>query len=147
MEENPILHTESMTVQLENLIVNSFRCLSPLPQPSYLVVIDGLYECQDTAIQKSIIQLLCDTITCHKLPLRFLIGSRPEFHIRASFDDTIIRRVALDGKFNPDRDIEVVLRNGFAQICARNHSNIKQPWPEEDIIDLLVERSSGQSTP
>jgi hypothetical protein len=69
-------------------------------------------------------QLLCEMITVHQLPLRFLIGSRPECHIRDSFDQeclyTITRRVVLDETFDPGRDIEVFLRDGFAKICAKN---------------------------
>ena len=152
MELNPTLHTKSMDIQLQSLIVNAFQDLSPLPQRPYLVIIDGLDECHDKATQQSILQLLCETITVHKLPLRFLIGSRPESHIRDSFDQsalyTVTRRVILDEKFNPGRDIEVFLRDGFAKICAKNStgilSHVEHPWPEDGVIDLLVQRSSGQ---
>ena len=150
MELDPTLHTKSMDVQLQTLIVDAFRCLSPLPQHSYLVIIDGLDECHDKATQQSILRLLCETITIHKLPLRFLIGSRPESHIRVSFDQeslyTITHRVVLDDTFNPGRDIRVFLQDGFAKICAENAipSHVERPWPSEGIIDLLVQRSSGQ---
>jgi hypothetical protein len=150
MELDPTLHTKSMDVQLQSLIVDAFQNLSPLPQRSYLVIIDGLDECHDKTAQQSILRLLCETITVHKLPLRFLIGSRPESHIRASFDQkslyTITRRVVLDEKFNPGRDIRVILQDGFAKICVENsiQSHPEQPWPKEGIIDLLVQRSSGQ---
>ena len=150
MELNPTLHTKSMIVQLQTLIVDAFRYLSPLPQRSYLVIIDGLDECHDKATQQLILQFLCETITVHKLPLRYLIGSRPESHIRDSFDQeslyTVTRRVVLDETFDPGRDIRVFLRDGFAKICAKNTvlSHLEQPWPEEGIIDLLVQRSSGQ---
>ena len=149
MKLNPTLHTKSMDIQLQTLIVDAFQHLSPLPR-SYLVIIDGLDECHDTAMQESILQLLCETITVHKLPLRFLIGSRPESHIRASFDQeslyTITHRVVLDESFNPGRDIWVFLRDGFAKICATNTipSHVKKPWPGRGILDLLVQRSSGQ---
>ena len=139
-----------MDVQLRTLIVNSFQHLSPLPQRSYLVIIDGLDECRDKATQRLILQLLCAAITVHKLPLRFLIGSRPESHIRATFDQeslyTITHRVVLDETFNPGKDIEVFLQDGFAKICAENSivSHAEQPWPREGVIDLLVQRSSGQ---
>jgi hypothetical protein len=86
MELDPTRHTKSMDVQLQSLIVDAFRNLSPLPQRPYLVIIDGLDECHDKAAQQSNLRLLCETIRAHKLPLRFLIGSRPESHIRASFD-------------------------------------------------------------
>ena len=150
MELDPTLHTKSMDVQLQTLIVDAFRYLSPLPQRSFLVIIDGLDECHDKVTQQSILRLLCETITVHRLPLRFLIGSRPESHIRSSFDReslyTITHRVVLDETFNPGRDIRVFLKDGFAKICAENSilSHVEQPWPSEGIIDLLVQRSSGQ---
>ena len=150
MKLDPTLHTKSMDVQLRTLVVNAFQLLSPLPQRSYLVIIDGLDGCHDKATQQSILQLLCETITVHKLPLRFLIGSRSESHIRNSFGQEflykITRRVVLDETFDPGRDIRVFLKDGFAKICANNSilSHVEQPWPEEGIIDLLVQRSSGQ---
>ena len=139
-----------MDVQLQSLIVNAFQDLSPFPQCSYLVIIDGLDECHDKATQQSILQLLCEAITVHKLPLRFLIGSRPESHIRDGFDQealyTVTRRVVLDETFDPGRDIRVLLQDGFAKIYAKNPilCHVKLPWPEEGIVDILVQRSSGQ---
>ena len=123
--------------------------LPRLPQHSYLVIIDGLDECQGKNTQQSILRLLCETITVHKLPLRFLIASRPESHIRDSFDQesllTVTQRVVLDESFNPGRDIKVFLQDGFAKICTNNSilSHVEQPWPGK-VIDLLVQRSSGQ---
>jgi NACHT domain len=150
MEVNPRLHTKSMAVQLQTLIVDAFQCLSPLPRRSYLVIIDGLDECHDKATQQSILQLLCKMSADHRLPLRFLIGSRPESHIRASFDHQslypITQRAVLDENFNPRRDIQVFLQDGFAKICAQNSilSHVEQSWPGRCTIDLLVRRSSGQ---
>ena len=150
VELDPTLHTKSIDVQLRTLIIDAFQHLSPFPQRPYLIIIDGLDECHDTATQQLILDLLCETITVHKLPLRFLIGSRPESHIRDSFDQEslyrVTRRVILDEKFNPGRDIQVFLRDGFAKICANNSilSHIKHPWPGEGVIDLIVQRSSGQ---
>jgi hypothetical protein len=150
MEFNPTLHTKSMEVQLQTLIVMAFKYLSPLPRHSYLVIIDGLDECHDKATQQSILRLLCETTTVDKSPLRFLIASRPESHIRASFDQEslykVTHRVVLDETFDPGRDIQVFLQDGFAKICAENSilSHLERPWPGDGIIDLLVQRSSGQ---
>ena len=77
MELNPTLHTKSMDVQLKTLIVDAFQNLSPLPQRPYLVIVDGLDECHEKVTQQSILRLLCEMITVHKLPLRFLIGKSP----------------------------------------------------------------------
>ena len=62
------------------------RCVRMLitPSTSYLVIIDGLDECHDKTRQQSILQLLCELIRVYKLPLRFLVGSCPESHIRNS---------------------------------------------------------------
>ena len=150
MESDPTLHTKSMAVQLQTLLVDAFKSLSSLPQCSYLVIIDGLDECHDKTTQQSILQFLCELIRVHKLPLRFLVGSRPESHIRDSFDQetlyTVTRRVVLDKTFDPGRDIRVFLKDGFVKIRAKNSilSHLEQPWPKEGIIDLLVQRSSGQ---
>ena len=150
MESDPTLHTKSMGVQLQRLIVDAFECLSPLPQRSYLVIIDGLDECHDKTTQQSILKLLCESIRVHKLPLRFLVGSRPESHIRDSFDReslyTITNRVVLDETFHPGSDIRIYLQDGFAKIRTDNSimSHVEQAWPGEGIIDLLVQRSSGQ---
>ena len=128
MEINPTLHTKSMAVQLKTLIVDALQSISHLPQRSYLVIIDELDECQDNATQQLILHLLCETVTARNLPLRFLIGSRPEFHIRASFKQealyTITQQVVLDETFNPGKDIRVFLRDGFAEICAK-HADIQ----------------------
>ena len=120
MELDPKLHTKSIDAQLRTLIIDVFQHLSPLPQHLvYLVIIDGLDEC-------------------------------PKSHIRDSFDQeslyTVTRQVILEEKFNPGRDIEVFLRDGFANICANNSilSHVEHPWPEEGAIDLIVQQSSGQ---
>ena len=110
-----------MDVQLQSLIIDAFRHLSTLPQRPYLVIIDGLDECHDKEAQQLILRLLCETITVHKLPLRILIGSRPESHIRDSFDQkslyTVTRRVILDEKFDPGRDIHKMgLRRSLPRI-------------------------------
>ena len=149
LELDPTLHTKSMDVQLQKLIVDAFERLSPISRRSYLVIIDGLDECHDKTTQQSILRLLHESITVHKLPLRFLVGSRSESHIRESFDQeslyTVTRRVVLDEKFDPGRDIQVFLKDGFVKICAKNSIPPgEQPWPKEGIIDLLVQRSSGQ---
>jgi hypothetical protein len=147
MEVNPTLHTKSIAVQLQALTVDALQSLSSFPRCSYLVIIDGLDECRDTVTQHSILRPLCETITARKLPLRFLIGSRPESHIRATFDQralcSITHRVALDETFNPGRDVQVFLLDGFADVLSMP-CHVQQPWPAKGIIDLLVQRSSGQ---
>ena len=155
MTLNPILHTKSMDVQLNSLIFHAFRKLRKegieLPHTP-TVIIDGLDECQPEGnqIQQNILALISKAVI-DKIPLRFLIASRPEAHIRECFDQidlhTITRRVVLDDSFNPNKDIELILRKGFAEIYNRNRHVMSQTsnnWPGDGIIDQLVQKSSGQ---
>ena len=43
---------------------------------------------------------------------------------------TVTRRVVLDETFDPGKDIEVLLQDGFAKICAKNSIlfHVEQPW-------------------
>ncbi|KAF8806213.1 hypothetical protein BYT27DRAFT_7224517 [Phlegmacium glaucopus] len=150
MESNPILHTKTMDVQLNSLIVDAFHKLKQegtdfLHTPT--VIIDGLDECRGNETQQNILALISQAVVDKKIPLRFLIASRPEAHIRESFDQsnlhTITRRVVLDDSFNPKKDIELFLREGFADI-SRNHPLKSYTWPGDGIISLLVQKSSGQ---
>ena len=117
-----------MVVQLRTLIVDACRYLSPLPQRSYPIIIDGLDECPEKADQQSILQLQYETIAENKLSLRFLIGYRPESQFRNSFDQgslcAVTRRVVLDEMFDPRRDIRVFLQDGFAKICAKKFHSV-----------------------
>lgn len=153
MVSSPILHTKSMNIQLQSLIVDAFRRqgTEQLHLHTPIVIIDGLDECRGNETQKSILALISQAIINDKIPLRFLIASRPEAHIRESFDQadlsTITRRIVLDDSFNPQKDIELVFRKGFAKIYAQNHrlvSPLPDTWPGNDTIDILVRRSSGQ---
>ena len=78
MESDPALHTVDGH---PDSITDCHKCLPPLPQCLYLVIVDGLDECYDKTTQKSILQLLYESIKVHKLLLRFLVGSCPKSHI------------------------------------------------------------------
>ena len=152
MQNNPTLPTKSMEVQFRSLIIEPFQRLQMqfLPSRIQTVIIDGLDECQGDETQESIIQLISDALVRHGLPLRFLIASRPEPHIRNSFDSPnllpISDRLMLHDNFWTRNDIETYLRDGFADICRRSRSmvHIEMPWPGEDMIKTLSRHSCGQ---
>ena len=72
----------------------------------------------------------CKTITVHKLPLRFLIGSRISVSVQSGIF-VYTRRIVLDETFDPERDIHS--QDGFAMICAKNISCKNK----RGIIDLI----------
>ncbi|KAF8167120.1 hypothetical protein B0H34DRAFT_1212 [Crassisporium funariophilum] len=151
MMTNPTLPAKSMAVQLRALVVDAFQGLESPPLVTPTVIIDGLDECQGHETQQLVLSLISEVFLTFKLPIRFIIGSRPEAHIRESFDHphlhAITRRVVLDDSFNPNQDIALYLREGFAGIYAKNThlmSQVEQPWPPAGVIDLLVQNASGQ---
>ena len=151
MQANPTLYTKSMMVQMRSLIIDSFRKLSSGIGHTPTVIIDGLDECESHETQKLILEIIYEAVAIEKIPLRFLIASRPEAHIREAFDRptlrSITKRVVLDDSFGPNQDIEKYLRDGFESIHDQNSTLMEQvvrPWPGTGILDLLVQKASGQ---
>jgi hypothetical protein len=151
VQADPSLYTKSMMVQMRSLIIDSFRKLSSGIGHTPTVIIDGLDECDDHETQQLILEIIYEAVAIHKIPLRFLIASRPEAHIREAFDRptlrSITKRVVLDESFGPNQDIEKYLRDGFESIYDQNSTLMEQkvqPWPGTGNLDLLVQKASGQ---
>lgn len=124
MRDDPTLPRKCLRTQLQFLIIEPMKMLSPHPPYNDVVVIDGLDECSGDCIQQDILRLISQAVKTHQLPLRFLIASRPEPHIRevilhSSFFSGITKHVALDEKFNPKQDIRKFLQDGFNDIRKR----------------------------
>ena len=151
MRIDPTLPSKDLDTQFRTLIIEPFQRLSFPPTDLPLVIIDGLDECQGFETQKCILKLIGEALQKYNLPLRFLIASRPEAHIREIFDAPLLnqrtRRIVLDGSFHPDRDIRIFLEDGFLEIATRHQDlmvNVETPWPSPSVIDFLVQKSSGQ---
>ncbi|KAF9263185.1 hypothetical protein L218DRAFT_831810, partial [Marasmius fiardii PR-910] len=118
--------------------------------PPTLVIIDGLDECHSTSDQQQVLSLVVSAMQ-HKLPIRFLICSHPESHIRDQFNQQNLRQfttsILLDGDLTVNQDIETMLRDEFRKI--RNSERCKHmifptPWPMQGDIETLVEKAGGQ---
>ena len=150
MQHNPTLPTKSMEVQLRTLIIEPFQRLETRPSHIHTVIVDGLNECSEDETQESILRLIGDALTEHKLPLRFLIASRPEPHIRDNFDNPSLRRISnrlmLHDDFMAQKDINKYLQHGFADICRKSRFmvHVEMPWPGKDVIDILAQHACGQ---
>jgi len=142
----PTLPTKEIGVQFTKLIIEPFQRLGPLPCIPF-VIIDGLNECHLHDFQKRIISLIAEGLALSRVQLRFIITSRPEPHIRDTFDlahiKPITRTVALE-TFNADYDIRLYLRDRFKAIAEGRRGDLPQNWPEEADIDNLVKKASGQ---
>ncbi|KAF9525673.1 hypothetical protein CPB83DRAFT_859158 [Crepidotus variabilis] len=128
-----------------------YGLFSSLPQRPILVVVDGLDECNDKEVQCDLVRIIADIIPRFPLPIRFLIASRPEAHIRRTFDyDGILQaiqtyRLNLSADLNANADIERYLRQSFEHI-RRTHAlgrHLDPQWPSNYQIRQLVQTSSS----
>ncbi|KAF8985788.1 hypothetical protein BDQ17DRAFT_1214275, partial [Cyathus striatus] len=157
IEENEAILTYTMEDQIRDLVLMSLKkatelCYQTCLSIPYVIIIDGLDECNNPEIQSRIVKMIASVLLEPSARLCFLITSRPELEIRAAFDEPLVRqfcnKVVLDNHYNPDKDIETFLQSEFATIkCAHVLFSTlsKEPtWPSEENLRTLVERSSGQ---
>jgi hypothetical protein len=155
IQKQPGLLDASLATQFHELIVKPLRSLSwwrrwRLPK---LVIIDGLDECASAESQRLVLTIitgLSSNSSVRKIPLRFLIASRPEPAIRDFVNQPqfigILNRTILDDSFETAKDINLYLRDGFTRICenCRDMFSFPSLWPSSHVLDELVQRASGQ---
>ncbi|KAJ3575375.1 hypothetical protein NP233_g1143 [Leucocoprinus birnbaumii] len=118
---------------------------------SILISIDGLDECDGERAQCEIISLIARFViqypTC---PFIWLIASRPEPHIRGSFDRTIrdnYTQIVIPVDSNQGcKDVEQYLRDKFDEIRSYYPSQFSQTlrtWPAEIHFTILATRAKG----
>ncbi|KDR77877.1 hypothetical protein GALMADRAFT_65493, partial [Galerina marginata CBS 339.88] len=148
---DPTLPSKSMDIQLQSLIVHPLSQCPHLPVHTPTIIIDGLDECHDSDVQHTILSLIAKALTVSRIPVRFLIASRPEYWIREIFDGVplvdITQRISLSNSRNVDKDIRKFLEEEFEKIYAKNASimsHVLKPWPSSTVMNRLVYNASGQ---
>jgi hypothetical protein len=144
VESNPSLVDKSLSTQLRKLIVEP--CRQNTSTRTLVIVIDGLDECEDQKVQQEILCSIGRAIAEQQLPLRFLIASRPESHIREIFVSGLNNIHCSVNVHQSFEDVQKYLRDELARI-HRDHcatmARVPYPWPTPEIIDNLVDTSSG----
>ncbi|KDR71962.1 hypothetical protein GALMADRAFT_74368 [Galerina marginata CBS 339.88] len=161
LEADPSIFTRSLEAQMESLIVEPLEKVfvhghwqqDPVNSESddpKLIVLDGLDECATPDIQRYILTVISRSVRKSRIPLLFIIASRPEQAIRDSFNNQplfdITTRLTLDETYSPDDDIRLFLVESFESV-KRTHilrSRLPRDWPSESAIGILVHKSSGQ---
>jgi hypothetical protein len=92
LASNPLLLRKSPPVQFRELIVEPFATLQrQRPRDPIVIILDGLDECEGENAQREILQMITDAIrTNPDLPLRWLIFSRPEAHLKNAFSRNVL---------------------------------------------------------
>jgi hypothetical protein len=150
IERDPAIFHKNFRTQIETLLIRPLQSISTQPFPK-LIIIDGLDECRDSQTQVAILDAISCLFPKHQLPIIFLVVSRPEVDLVASFNGKeplrfIHHRLALDDTYHPDDDIRLFFSDKFNHIRSthRLRSTIPYPWPTEEVLKALTEKSSGQ---
>ncbi|KAF7326342.1 NACHT domain-containing protein [Mycena sanguinolenta] len=144
VEHDPSIAARTLTVQMQKLIFEP--CRGNKNGETGTILIDGLDECDGMDVQVEILRIIRDSSSQGPTPLRFIIASRPEAHIHEMFDLPIYvghhRSVNLVQSFD---DVRKYLHDEFSRIHRehRTMANIPLPWPSRDILEQLVDNSSG----
>ncbi|KAJ7878058.1 hypothetical protein B0H13DRAFT_2346771 [Mycena leptocephala] len=145
VEEDLSIVGRDMNVQLRKLVVEPCKSLRDSAAP--ILLIDGLDECDTHRAQIEILCLIASAVSQDPNIFQILIASRPEAHIRNIFEKPsfrgILHSVNVEQSF---ADIRKYLRDEFSRIHREHQdtmSGILTPWPSPEILDNLVEKSSG----
>ena len=161
IRNDPHIFEKTLETQMKALIIEPIQRIAIMTRvidtvtfglKSYptLIVIDGLDECAGLDVQDEIIRIIGNLVQQLRLPLRFLIASRPEpnlceafekLHSRLSRDS--LSTILLTEDALTRRDIQIYFEGKFAELRAR-HSYLPAEWPGPDIVLRLVDKASGQ---
>ncbi|KAM0393285.1 hypothetical protein ACHAPZ_010238 [Fusarium culmorum] len=147
---DPAIADKAVREQFEKLVRGplSKATLTSLCQPSVVIVVDALDECERDADITLILQLFSNLRFAGLLLVRVLVTSRPELPVRLGFSsignahqDLILHKIPLP---IIEHDISVFLRQEFANI--RNNFNrdaveelkLQVDWPGEANIGKLT---------
>jgi hypothetical protein len=155
IDRDPLILSRSLEAQVAALIVEPLR--EPLETGYFnaqisrrLIIIDGVDECDPPAAQRSILEVISCLFRYYHLPLLVFIASRPERHLTHHFSTGSLSEfhttLALDGTYKPDDDIRLFLTDKFSQVKATHplRRYLDPPWPSNDVLESLVQKSSGQ---
>ncbi|KAF5327180.1 hypothetical protein D9619_004392 [Psilocybe cf. subviscida] len=168
VKENPLMFSATNAIKMQALIVDPINQLHKMSRwkprllarrivkrklHPRLILVDGLDECNDPRVQQDLLICIGNAVRQLSLPFRFVIASRPESHILATFElDTIFQgphavKVStknLGDDEDADEQITTFLLKEFAEI-RRGHpirEFLPNPWPLPGQIAQLVTKSS-----
>ncbi|KAJ2912822.1 hypothetical protein MD484_g7592, partial [Candolleomyces efflorescens] len=157
VQAEPGLLTDSVSLatQLERLILSPFRTVinagalgQSLAQGPFLIVIDGLDECEDKRGVEEFIDHILTFFEEHPtIPLRVFITSRIEKHIRERLETDGVRMGNLNSH-SAHKDIEKYLNASF-QVAAKRDRVIRAyirahgQWPNRPDMNKLIDHIGG----
>ena len=142
---NPDVGRESLTSQLEKLLIGPFRAT----ETPTLIVIDALDECRDEEPASALLSVLSRYV--ETIPhVKFFITGRPEPRIRSGFrlkllrpHTDVLRLHDVEPK-SVDSDIKLFLKAQLSDIVqTRSNCSLTDDWPSPQDIDALCKKAAG----
>jgi len=158
---DPHILSKGREVQMRALIVEPINQIAVMSRflstitfglKSYptLIVIDGLDEVTGKDVQTDIIKIIGNIMNDIRLPIRFLVSSRPDPHIaeaiqnlQSRFPKDRVSIMDLRKDVLVHRDIRHYFKRKFEEIRAKD-DDLPLDWPGEDVVEQLVDKASGQ---
>jgi hypothetical protein len=144
LNEDPYISQRVLKDQFEKLILQPLLEMQQAcaQASARIVVIDALDECEQEQNIRTILQLLARTKDIRLMPLRILVTSRPELHIRLGFkkmlngtyQDLVLHEVQ---RSTIEHDLRVFLEHELGEI--RQSHDISTEWPAQHQVLSLVE--------
>ncbi|KAJ7660319.1 hypothetical protein DFH06DRAFT_393621 [Mycena polygramma] len=147
VEADKLVFGQAMRHQFQKLIVAPFEQSPHLPfRP--IVVVDGLDECEDRRDQVKLLKLIIEGLRTGTFPVRVLIASRPEAHLRdileAPANSDVCRHRELRADTSAYDDIRRYLCDEFSRIHACYTSRgipLENGWPGEDVWAIYCQKN------
>jgi hypothetical protein len=145
----------SLATQLDLLLLSPFLAVvddaalgETLAKRPFLIVIDGLDECEDKQAVEEFVDHILKFFEEHPtVPLRIFIASRVEQHIRVCLEVDGVVLGNLDSH-SADSDIKNFLEASFATVAKKDrvvkaYVRTRGPWPTESDKRKLVKHING----
>jgi hypothetical protein len=148
---DPSLFHKSLSVQFNKFIVEPFMFGRLLESSRrFLIVIDGLDECDNRFTQRELLKLIMDFCIAHSTsPIAWIIASRPEPHITSFFDDPKVQLAFTKEEMVIDSDeaceeVQRYLRDELRQIQFQYPTlRRKREWPLEHEFTKIASAAGG----
>ncbi|KXN80600.1 hypothetical protein AN958_09740 [Leucoagaricus sp. SymC.cos] len=153
LTNGPKLLDKAPPTLLKKLIVDLFLKIQAenpqLIRAPLLILLDGLDECHGENSQCELVEMIAKTarVCMTSLPLRLLIVSRPEEHLKYAFADVDVqmecglRELLIDGQCR--EDVCRVLRDGFAATKKKYRSRVSSSWPPTNEFKVVERTVDG----
>jgi len=145
INDNPDIVERGLREQWNQLILNPLKN-APTQSIQLVVVIDALDECDSMQDIQLILLLLEEAKDLETVRIKIFLTSRPKNPIFDGFrqlsgeayQDFILHNTPLD---TVNGDISTFFLQKLSPVEAKH--GLGTPWPDEQIIELLVERAAG----